>query len=176
MADDAAQKVLRDALKLLPNSQARSNALGNRAKTDERWFFSERLPRSRISLSRIGMSQRLLTVAAWLCFGFIVYATLSSQSARPELTTTEPPLIVFIERFGAYAVLGCLFRLAHPRRVVLVSPVVLGSAVLLELLQIFVPDRDARISDALEKLAGGFVGIVLANAIQTFSGFRGRKI
>ena len=47
---------------------------------------------------------------------------------------------------------------------------------LLELLQIFVPDRDARISDALEKLAGGFVGIVLANAIQTFSGFRGRKI
>ena len=115
----------------------------------------------------------MLTVAAWLCFGFIVYATLSSQSARPQLTSTEPPLIVFIERFGAYAVLGCLFRLAHPRRVVLVSLVVLGSAVLL---QIFVPDRDARISDALEKLAGGFVGIVLANAIQIFSGSRGRKI
>ena len=115
---------------------------------------------------RIGMSQRLLTVAAWSCFVFIVYATLSSQSARPELTSTEPPLIVFIERFGAYAVLGCLFRLAHPRRVVLVVLVVFGGAVLLELLQNFVPDRDARISDALVKSAGGFVGVVLADAIR----------
>jgi VanZ family protein len=103
----------------------------------------------------------LLTVAAWTCFVFIVYA---------------PPLIVFIERFGAYAVLGCLFRLAHPYRIVFVVLVVLGSAVLLELLQIFVPDRDARISDALVKLAGGFVGIVLADAIRIFSDSRVWKI
>jgi VanZ family protein len=122
------------------------------------------------------MPQRLLTVAAWTCFVFIVYATLSSQSARPELTSTELPLTVFIERFGGYTVLGCLFRLAHPHRIVFVVLVVLGSAVLLELLQIFVPDRDARVSDALVKLAGGFVGIVLANAIRIFGGSRGWKI
>jgi hypothetical protein len=41
----------------------------------------------------------------------------------------------------------------------------LGSAVVLELLQILVPDRDARIIDAAEKLAGGAAGIL---AVRTF--------
>ena len=121
------------------------------------------------------MPQRLIDVAAWACLAFIVYATLSPLSLRPELTRTESDLVVFIERFGAYALLGCLFCLTYPSRILLVGLIVFGSAVLLEFLQIFVPDRDARISDALVKLAGGFVGISLARAIQTFSGYRSKK-
>jgi VanZ family protein len=42
---------------------------------------------------------------------------------------------------------------------------VFGSAIILELLQIFLPDRDARIIDALEKLAGGAAGILAASAL-----------
>jgi len=122
------------------------------------------------------MPQRLIAVAAWACLAFIVYATLSPLSLRPELTRTESDLVVFIERFGAYALLGCLFSLTYPRRILFVGLIVFGSAVLLEFLQIFVPDRDARISDALVKLAGGFVGISLARAIRTFSGYRSKKI
>lgn len=82
-----------------------------------------------------------------------------------QLTRDEPGLIVFVERFGAYALLGVLFSLAHPRRVALVCLLVLGGAVVLELLQLLTPGRDARAIDAVEKLAGGAVGILAARAV-----------
>jgi VanZ family protein len=111
------------------------------------------------------MFQKLFTVAAWACLIFIIYATLSHAGERPELTTTEPPLVVIVERFGSYGLLGLLFCLAYPRRIALVCVLVLGSAVILELLQIVIPDRDARVIDAVEKLAGGAVGIVSSRAL-----------
>jgi hypothetical protein len=40
--------------------------------------------------------------------------------------------------------------------------IVLGSAILLEFLQILLPDRDARIVDAIEKIAGGGTGVFAA--------------
>jgi hypothetical protein len=62
------------------------------------------------------MPKNFYVGAAWACLIFIIYATLTSASGRSELTTTEPALVVFIERFGAYGLLGFLFRLAYPRR------------------------------------------------------------
>ena len=46
---------------------------------------------------------------------------------------------------------------------------VFGSAVILELLQIVTPDRDARIIDAVEKLAGGAAGIVAGKVLLVLS-------
>jgi VanZ family protein len=102
---------------------------------------------------------KLVAAAAWGCFIFVIYATLSSLSERPELASSETVLSVIVERVGAYALLGGLFKLAYPRRFMLVCLLVLGSAIALESLQNLVPGRDARIVDALEKLAGGIVGI-----------------
>jgi VanZ family protein len=110
------------------------------------------------------MLQKLSTVAAWACLIFIIYATLSHAAGRPQLTTTEPPLVVIVERFGAYGLLGLLFCLAYPSRIALVCALVFGSAIILELLQIVIPDRDARVIDAVEKLVGGAVGIVSSRA------------
>jgi VanZ family protein len=45
-----------------------------------------------------------------------------------------------------------------------VGLIVLGSAVLLEALQLLTPDRHGRIQDALEKMAGGVIGILVAQA------------
>jgi VanZ family protein len=111
------------------------------------------------------MFSKQVAVAAWTCLIFIIYATLVYAGARPKLTRDEPGLIVFVERFGAYALLGVLFSLAHPRRVALVCLLVLGGAVVLELLQLLTPGRDARAIDAVEKLAGGAVGILAARAV-----------
>jgi VanZ family protein len=116
------------------------------------------------------MFRKLIAAAAWGCLIFIIYATLSSLSRRPELTANETDLSVAIERFGAYALLGSLFMVAYPRRFKFVCVLVLGSAILLELLQIFAPGRDARVLDALEKLAGGIVGISCAYAIRDSAG------
>ena len=110
------------------------------------------------------MLHKLIVTLAWSCLAFIVYATLSSIDARPVIAGG---FFTILERFGAYAVLGSLFSLAYPRRLTFVCFMVLGSAVLLEVLQNFVPDRDARLLDAIEKLLGGTVGIVLAGLLRS---------
>jgi hypothetical protein len=112
------------------------------------------------------MAHKLIAAAAWACLIFIIYATLSSIDKRPELIGVGfyKAFFTLVERFGAYALLGLLFYLAYPRKFASVCLLVFGSAVILELLQILVPDRDARVLDALEKLAGGASGILAARA------------
>ncbi len=124
------------------------------------------------------MIQKLTAATAWACLIFITYATLSSIDARPELTGIGFWKVSFtvVERFGAYAVLGLLFYLAYPNRIALVCLLVLGSAVILELLQIVIPDRDARVVDALEKLAGGAAGILTARKILALTVIQRQKL
>jgi VanZ family protein len=105
------------------------------------------------------MFKTFTSLAAWLILGFIVYATLSPLSARPSLFATETSVSVAIERMGAYGLLGFLFGVAYARRLTLVVLIVLGSAISLELLQLFIADRDARLIDVVEKLTGGIAGI-----------------
>lgn len=105
-----------------------------------------------------------MVAAAWACFAFIVYATLSPIGSRPVIAGG---VFTIFGRFGAYAVFGLLFYLAYPRHLVSVCIVVLGSAIVLELLQALVPDRDPRAMDAIEKLSGGAAGIALAGVFQS---------
>jgi hypothetical protein len=114
------------------------------------------------------MLHKLISIAAWATLSFIIFATLSPAHLRPELTATEPAIVVVLERVGAFAVLGLLFSGGYPRRYALVWGIVLGSAIVLELLQILVPDRDARMVDAMEKITGGGAGIVAAQWLVSF--------
>jgi VanZ family protein len=124
------------------------------------------------------MIQRLTAAAAWACLIFVICATLSSSDARPELTGPGfwKGSFTIVERFGAYALLGLLFYLAYPNQVALVCLLVLGSAVILELLQIVIPDRDARVVDALEKIAGGAAGILTARKILALTVIQRQKL
>jgi VanZ family protein len=124
------------------------------------------------------MIHKFVVIAAWACLIFIIYATLSSIGARPELTGAGfyKAFFTVLERFGAYFVLGFLFYLAYPQNTVRVCIIVLGSAIILELMQNFVPDRDARFLDALEKLAGGVAGILTATASLAWINTRRPKI
>ena len=69
-------------------------------------------------------------------------------------------------------ILGTLFGFAYPHRTLLVCCIVLGAAALLEIAQTLTPDRHGTLVDALEKIAGGAVGILLARKIQHFRGER----
>ena len=121
------------------------------------------------------MLHKLIAIAAWATLIFIIFATLSPAHLRPELTATEPATVVVVERVGAFAVLGLLFASGYPRRYGLVCVVVLGSAILLEFLQILVPDRDARMVDTIEKIAGGGTGIFAAQWLLSFLPALGRS-
>jgi hypothetical protein len=107
---------------------------------------------------RIRMLHKLGSMTAWGCLLFVTSVTLSPVYLRPRLIETEPALIVILEHVGAFAVIGFLFSVTYTRTT-LVCLLVFGSAVILELLQLVVPDRDARVIDVLEKLIGGGVGI-----------------
>ena len=109
------------------------------------------------------MFHKLITVSAWALLAFIAYATISPIQDRPTLATSNS-----FEHLAAFAILGGLFCLAYPRQIVLVFLIVLGSAVLLEFAQLLTPDRHGRVQDAIEKIAGGAVGILAGRAILYF--------
>lgn len=108
---------------------------------------------------------RILSITAWALLAFIAFATLSPYSLRPELTKTEPGLVVMLEHVGAFGLLGLLFYFGYPGRPRAVCLVVVGSAIALELAQAFLPDRHARFVDASEKIVGGGAGILLGIAL-----------
>lgn len=116
------------------------------------------------------MFHKLISAAAWTALTYIAFATLSPVSERPHVAG------IHFEHVVAFAILGMLFCLAYPRRTMLVCIVVLGSAVLLEILQLLTPDRHGRLPDAVEKMAGGAVGIILGRTVSFFKpvkrGFR----
>jgi VanZ family protein len=116
------------------------------------------------------MIRKIIAIAAWACLLFIIYATLTSINARPELARDESAVTVVIERCGAYALLGLLFCLAYRNHIAWVGALVFGTAVTLEFLQLLVPGRDARLIDAIEKLAGGGAGILSAIVLLAWIG------
>ena len=96
------------------------------------------------SLMLIGLS------AAAVCG--IAYATLCPIGMRPHLASADE------ERFGAYFVMGALVAMAAPRRWLSITLFVAAVAAGLEAGQLLIPGRDARVGDALVKMAGGVLG------------------
>jgi hypothetical protein len=112
---------------------------------------------------QIGMFQVLLRISAWTCLFAIALVTLGPLALRPE--SGMPP---HVERFVAFAIVGTLFAAAYPRYILFAAVIVLGAAVLFELLQLLAPSRHGTVIDASVKLTGGLVGLctgwVVANS------------
>ena len=123
---------------------------------------------------------RLITAAAWLAIFAIAYATLTRvgfvygiyYKLSPILMHPEMKTYARFEHIIAFAILGALFGLAYPRRIVLVCCIVLGGAALLEMLQTLTPDRHGTLIDMMEKMAGGAAGIILSQAILVAGAYR----
>lgn len=103
------------------------------------------------------LARRAAGVLAWLVLGVIAFSTLSPLGMRPHLGA-----LVHVERFGAFALMGFLFGVIHPRRVGLVALCVVAVAVGLELMQTLAFDRHARIADFAVKAVGGLAGTAAA--------------
>ena len=116
---------------------------------------------------------RLTIAAAWIAIIAIAYATLTHVGfvyaiyfkLAPILMRPDMRMYAHFEHIIAFAVIGALFSLAYPRRILLVCCIVVGGAAMLEVLQTFTPDRHGTLVDAFEKMAGGAAGIMLARGI-----------
>jgi hypothetical protein len=98
--------------------------------------------------------RRFTRIMAWLCLAYIAFVTVGPIGVRP-VTGVSPQL----ERLVAFAVVGVLFAAAYPRHIVLAAIVVIGTAILLESLQLLEPSRHGRLFDASVKIAGGLIGL-----------------
>jgi hypothetical protein len=105
------------------------------------------------------MIQRSLAALGWVGLALIVYVTLCPIGSRPEVAG------VHWDHFGAFALLGFAFAVAYPRRLGFVVLIVIGSAAILELMQLITVDRHARLIDALVKEGGGICGIIVGRLL-----------
>jgi VanZ family protein len=95
--------------------------------------------------------------APWVLAGLIAFWTLGPSTDRPYVGHASA------ERFIAFFGLGLLLALAYPKRRLWVAAAVVLAAVLLEFGQLLAPGRDARVIDALVKMAGGITGVLIAS-------------
>jgi VanZ family protein len=117
-----------------------------------------------------------IAVAAWASIAIIAYATLARVGfvydiyyrISPFIMRPEIKAYAHVEHLMAFAVFGGLFYFGYPRRIILVCWVVLGSAVVLEVLQTLTPDRHGTLVDAAEKMVGGAVGIAIARCVHRY--------
>lgn len=95
-------------------------------------------------------------VLAWLLLIALVFVTLAPIQLRPDTGTSAQ-----LERFAAFALVGAVFVVAYPRRLLLVAVLVLGSAIGLEVLQFMAQTRHPGMADVVAKVAGGCTGLAV---------------
>lgn len=110
------------------------------------------------------MNPNIFRFIAWASLALVAFATLGPIELRP--TSSFSPTI---ERFFAFAVIGFAFAIAYPKHFWLTMIVVLGAAFMLEILQIVSQSRHGRMFDALVKMSGGTVGLIVGWFLQRFS-------
>ena len=101
-----------------------------------------------------------IRIVAWALLIALIVVTIGPIDVRPVT-----PLPTQVERALALAIVGFAFALAYPRHLVMISIVVLGATILLEVLQLITPSRHGRVVDAAVKLVGGSFGIACGHAL-----------
>jgi VanZ family protein len=107
-------------------------------------------------LRRLGLLSFLVVAAV------IAFATLAPVELRPRTGH------VHFERIFAYLLLGGSLSLAFPRKPALVVGALIILACGLEYAQTFIPTRDGRIPDAVEKCVGAVIGAAMGLGVTRF--------
>jgi len=95
-------------------------------------------------------------ILAWLCLAAIAVVTVGPLNWRPESGLSPQ-----IERFAAFALVGLLFSAAYSRHIFIAAAIVIGAAIVFELLQLIEPSRHGRIFDAAVKIVGSMTGLTI---------------
>ena len=107
--------------------------------------------------------QRIFQVTAWLLALTIVILSLSPPSIRP---TTGAPHNV--EHLLIFLTTGVAFGLGYSRRFLSHSMALLAFAAAIEIAQIWVPGRHARLSDFLVDATASCLGVGLSYVLAKF--------
>jgi VanZ family protein len=101
---------------------------------------------------------------AWLGLLAVIVLSVVPPALRPETAAPHK-----LEHFAAFLVIGLAFGLGYSRRPLRVALGVVAFCALIEIAQIFVPGRHARLSDFLVDAIAATAGVMLA-------AFAGRRL
>jgi VanZ family protein len=108
-------------------------------------------------MTRLTMPFRL---AAWVFIAVLVLLTIAPPSARPDSGVPH-----HFEHFASFFIAGALWYMGYPRRLLLCLTLALLVAGGLELLQMLVPGRHARLADFAVDALGAWTGSAAAFAL-----------
>ncbi|WP_375411183.1 VanZ family protein [uncultured Bradyrhizobium sp.] len=101
----------------------------------------------------------ILRIIAWLLTAAVTFATLGPARLRPHSDLGQDG-----EHALAFVLVGLAFGLAYPRRLLIASiaTILIGA---LELLQLWMPGRHARLEDFIVDALAACVGIAAATVL-----------
>jgi VanZ family protein len=102
-----------------------------------------------------------LRLFAWLLAAAVAFATLGPPDYRPHAAITHEG-----EHALAFVLLGLAFAFAYPRQRLLAAGVSVVLTGILELLQLFIPGRHARLEDFAVDALAVLIGFAIAAVIE----------
>jgi VanZ family protein len=106
------------------------------------------------------MTNTLLRIFAWCLAAAVTFATLGPARLRPHSDLGQDG-----EHAFAFLLIGLAFGLAYTRNRLLTAAIAVVMIGVLELLQLFVPGRHARLEDFVVDALTACVGLVAAAAL-----------
>lgn len=103
----------------------------------------------------------ILRLLAWLLAAAITFATLGPARLRPHADITHDG-----EHALAFVLLGLAFAVAYPKQRVLAAGISVVLIGILELLQLFVPGRHARLEDYIVDALAALTGFALTAIVE----------
>src|SRR3954452_18242517 len=107
----------------------------------------------------------LLRIIAWLLTAAVTFATLGPPRYRPHSALGQDG-----EHALAFVLVGLAFGLAYPQRRLLTAGIAVVLIAVLELLQLWMPGRHARLEDFIVDALAACVGIAVAAALDWLGG------
>jgi VanZ family protein len=108
-------------------------------------------------------------IAAWLLTVAIIILSLAPPSLRPE---TDVPHN--LEHFAIFFAMGVAFGAGYSRRPILVTVMLVIFAGAIELAQVVVPGRHARLSDFIIDALAACVGAAMASLVSARTNLMGQ--
>lgn len=109
----------------------------------------------------------VLRVIAWLLAAAVTFATLGPPSYRPHSNLGQDG-----EHTLAFVLVGLAFGLAYPRNRLSVAGAAVVATGVLELLQLLVPGRHARMEDFIVDALAACAGFLVAALLDWFDRWR----
>jgi VanZ family protein len=99
----------------------------------------------------------ILKLLAWLLAAAVTFATLGPPRFRPHSDLSQNG-----EHALAFILVGLAFGLAYPRRRLLTAVIAVGMIGILEILQLWMPGRHARLEDFVVDALAACAGLAVA--------------